>query len=161
MVNFIRNGYISKMKTHELEITNYQTPGEVVRFLNKHDVKRGDTLKVSAEDEKQNITVMIFAVVVMALIMFYNQKKKREEEGEKILDTLFKESSTIEEIEKEVEKEYGIKIQVETKTDEEREFWYKLSSQGLAKAYSIDEPDYTEADVKEPNPDYKPCKKDK
>lgn len=38
----------------------------------------------------------------------------------------------------------------------EREFWYRLAAQGLAMAYGDDEPDYSLAMIKEPNPEYKP-----
>lgn len=33
--------------------------------------------------------------------------------------------------------------------------FYDLSMQGLSKAYSIDEPEYNQSSVKEPNPEYK------
>ena len=39
---------------------------------------------------------------------------------------------------------------------DEYEFWYRLAAQGLALAYSDDEPDYSLAMIKEPNPEYKP-----
>jgi hypothetical protein len=39
---------------------------------------------------------------------------------------------------------------------DEREFWYRLSDEGLAMAYGDDEPDYSLAVIKEPNPEYKP-----
>jgi hypothetical protein len=39
---------------------------------------------------------------------------------------------------------------------DEREFWYRLAAQGLAMAYGDDEPDYSLAMIKEPNPEYKP-----
>jgi hypothetical protein len=38
--------------------------------------------------------------------------------------------------------------------DGEREKWLKLSAQGLNMAYGQDEPEYTLALVKEPNPSY-------
>ena len=46
-------------------------------------------------------------------------------------------------------------IAVEDLADE-REFWYQLADQGLAMAYGDDEPDYSLAVIKEPNPEYKP-----
>jgi len=39
---------------------------------------------------------------------------------------------------------------------DEREFWYQLADQGLAMAYGDDEPDYSLAVIREPNPEYKP-----
>ncbi|WP_375415959.1 hypothetical protein [uncultured Hymenobacter sp.] len=38
--------------------------------------------------------------------------------------------------------------------DEERADWFRLAAQGLAAAYGDDEPEYTEADIKTPNPLY-------
>ncbi|HEY8689865.1 MAG TPA: hypothetical protein VIM07_11575 [Chitinophagaceae bacterium] len=38
--------------------------------------------------------------------------------------------------------------------DTNNEF-YDLSMQGLSKAYSVDEPEYDQSVVKEPNPEYK------
>ena len=37
---------------------------------------------------------------------------------------------------------------------DDREEWYRLSEQGLAAAYSDDEPEYTLDMIKEWNPDY-------
>ena len=45
--------------------------------------------------------------------------------------------------------------------DEERNSWSDISKKGLSRAYSNDEPEYTTADIKEPNPLYKTWKKDK
>ncbi len=42
----------------------------------------------------------------------------------------------------------------EEQEDEEREAWFRLSSQGLATAYSEEEPEYPIDLIKEPNPDY-------
>ncbi len=38
--------------------------------------------------------------------------------------------------------------------DEEREAWFRLSSEGLARAYGEEEPEYPIELIKEPNPDY-------
>lgn len=40
----------------------------------------------------------------------------------------------------------------------ERRDWLRLSAQGLNRAYGDDEPEYTDADLKELNPDYRPWK---
>jgi hypothetical protein len=37
----------------------------------------------------------------------------------------------------------------------EREEWQRFSLEGLSRAYDINEPEYTEADVKEFNPGFK------
>ena len=38
--------------------------------------------------------------------------------------------------------------------DEEHEAWLRLSSEGLARAYGEEEPEYPTELIKEPNPDY-------
>ena len=46
-------------------------------------------------------------------------------------------------------------VMVLSEDAQEREEWYRLSAQGLARDYSGDEPEYTLADIKELNPDYR------
>ena len=52
-------------------------------------------------------------------------------------------------------------IKAKIEEDEENEYWNELSKKGLERAYSEDEPEYSLAGVKEPNPNYTGCKKDK
>jgi hypothetical protein len=40
-------------------------------------------------------------------------------------------------------------------SSEEREDWVRLSLQGLARAYSDDEPEYSRDQIKEANPEYR------
>jgi hypothetical protein len=114
--------------------------------------------------EQPAVVAMALAVlVVLAIVHFFGPAEKdkrnnRTADGEKVLDDLF-EGKTVEQIEEMVEHEYGIKMQLEQREpDEEREEWLKLSLQGLSKAYGNNEPEYTEADVKEPNAAYKAWK---
>ena len=44
----------------------------------------------------------------------------------------------------------------ELETANEREFWYRLGAEGLGRAYGDDEPEYTDADLIERNPNYRP-----
>jgi hypothetical protein len=145
------------MKTHELEMDNFHSPDELVRFLEDNDLKKGDTLKVMTEEEiKEGVLVAFVVLIILAIAYIFNKTKtERMEDGQKILDDLFK-GKTIEEIEESVQQEYGIKIEMEQKEpDHEREDWLRLSGQNISRAYTIDEPEYTEGDVKEPNPEYK------
>lgn len=45
-------------------------------------------------------------------------------------------------------------VTVLPKYDEEREFWLKLSAQGMEAAYGPDEPEYGLDSIKEMNPEY-------
>lgn len=44
----------------------------------------------------------------------------------------------------------------ELETQNEREYWARLGAEGLNRAYGDDEPDYTEADLKWVNPNFRP-----
>lgn len=147
------------MKTHELVIADY-SPDELLRFLATHNIQRGDTLKITTTPEKETVILLVVVSVVLALSVYY-KKQKREQDGEGILNRVFEGIHSLEELEKHVAQEYGIIIQVETVPDAEKEFMYELSAKGLLRAYAADEPEYTEADLQEPNPNYKAWKKGK
>lgn len=55
----------------------------------------------------------------------------------------------------ELEPNTPLTVTVLPEDDQEREDWYRLSEQGLARAYGDDEPEYTEADIKKWNPLYR------
>jgi hypothetical protein len=151
------------MRTLKLEISNLQDAGDVLDFFEDNHIEKGDTLKLLTESENKGTTVLIIAIVVMILLRYiFNHwnKSENQKDGERILDELFK-GKSIEEIEQQVDEEYGIKIEVEvrgSKKDEDN--WNTLSMQNLQKAYEINEPDYNDVQVQEPNPGYKPWKKE-
>lgn len=45
--------------------------------------------------------------------------------------------------------------------DDEEKLWRDASAKNFLKGYGKDEPEYTQADIKEPNPEYKKWKKGK
>jgi preprotein translocase subunit YajC len=150
------------MKTLELEVGEIQTADEVVKFLKDNEIGEGDTLKILTDEEKSSIILVSILFIVALAIAFYfnNEKKKRENGGEKMLDDLFK-GKTTDEMEKEIEAEYGVKIEIEHIADDGRNGWMKISKQGLSHAYGDNEPDYSDADIKVPSPKYKGWKKAK
>jgi hypothetical protein len=150
------------MKTLELEVGEIQTADEVVKFLKDNEIGEGDTLKILTDEEKSSIILVSILFIVALAIAFYftSEKKKREEEGEKMLDDLFN-GKTAEEMEKQIEEEYGVKIAFGHRENDERKDWEMRSMQGLSHAYGDNEPDYSDADIKEFNPGYKAWKKAK
>jgi len=44
--------------------------------------------------------------------------------------------------------------ETESNAEDDRTLWYRMSLQGLARAYGDDEPDYSLTQLKERNPDY-------
>lgn len=147
------------MKTHILEIDNFHSPEEVADFLGESELQKGDVIKIITEQDK-GILVFVVAIIVLVL-MYIFKKQERQSDGEKMLDTLFK-GKNIDEFEQQVEVEYGIKIEVETKKkmDEVRE-WQDLAAKNFIASYGEDEPQYTSEDIREPNPTYGKWKKEK
>jgi hypothetical protein len=112
------------------------------------------------------VLTALIVIVIFALFFSWstNSKKtnrrRRNDDTEPILEDLFK-GKSIEEIEKEVENEYGVKIEIQHVEDEDYKAWRDLSNQNFLKAYGQDEPEYNINDIKEPNPLYKSKWKEK
>lgn len=135
------------MKVHQIEMESIKAPGDLVSFLEDNDVRRGDTVKVITA-EKEILFTLLF--IFMALYLYYTAKKDRQEDGEKILDSIFKEKSP-DDVEYEIQVQYGIKIETEY-IDREKQEWQSLSHQHFINSYDAAEPDYDHMVIKEPNP---------
>lgn len=59
-----------------------------------------------------------------------------------------------------VVKQEEVKSPNKKEEDRELDEWTDIAMQGLAKTYGDDEPDYSDVILKEPNPEYKPWKKE-
>ncbi|HYV94741.1 MAG TPA: hypothetical protein VE978_23405 [Chitinophagales bacterium] len=145
------------MKTLELEVDEVKSPEEVVNFFKENDMSEGDTLKISTDEENLAFSAILFIIALAIVFYFTKEKVKRIVDGEKMLDDLFNGKSA-EEMEKQIEEEYGVKIEIEHRENDERKDWGMLSMQGLSHAYGDDEPDYSDVPLIETNPDYKPWK---
>ncbi len=150
------------MQTLELEVGEVTTADQVMEFFRSNNLIAGDTLRLLTDQQKKNLSLLTVVAFIAIAIEHYFLKEKHEHEnkGAKMLDDVFN-GKTVEEIEKQIEFEYGVKLEVEQSEDEERREWGILSKQGLSHAYGDDEPDYSDADIKEPNPDYKEWRKAK
>lgn len=101
-----------------------------------------------------------FAVlVILVFLIFIEKRKQRQSFGEELLKELFMEFMSVKDAEEAIRREYGIEVTVKHK-DLEHEAWIKGGLEAFSKGYGADEPDYSMDDIKEPNPDYKPWKKD-
>lgn len=144
------------MKTIELDIDQVKAPISYSELLEQQDIQQGDHLKLLTELEPDH-----FAVLAILVFLIFNKKRKQKQSfGEELLEELFKEFTSVKEAETTIKKEYGIEVTVEQK-DPEREAWVKGGMKAFAKGYGEDEPDYSLEDIKEPNPAYKPWKKER
>jgi hypothetical protein len=133
---------------------------DVVDLLEKEALQPGDKLEVILDEETKS--ALLFAILLFLaaglLGYFYKQQKKEERvaEGGRILEGLAA-SENAAALEREIEAEYGIQIEFVNEDElTEREDWQRLAMQSLAASYGDDEPDYSDALLLEPNPDYNP-----
>ena len=95
------------MKNVALTIDNTTQPEKLAGDLKSHDLKQGDKLTVNTLlDEK-----LTWLIIVVALIVLYQRKT---EYASKMLKDIFA-SKGSNEMQSEIEKEYGIEIELELK----------------------------------------------
>jgi hypothetical protein len=136
------------MKSIEIDIDNIKNAGELALQFEEYNLQEGDNLILKSDKTTLIFGVIVIAIVVLALVIYY--EKGQAYANEVLLQVLG--DGDIHEIERGIENEFGISIDLETK---EREDWYELSGGQLLNAYSETEPDYDLSMLKEPNPEYK------
>jgi hypothetical protein len=120
------------MSIIELNINQDTKPQSLASALKKQNLQRGDRLNIkSLLDEEMSLLI-----VVIALAVYY---KIKVEYADKLLKDIFGGMDSIE-IQKEIKKEYGINVQMETIKGKDN--WQHFSKQQLAKAYGTNEYEY-------------------
>jgi hypothetical protein len=115
------------MQTVTLDIDNIKSPKELAEILKSQHLQQGDSLVLKTDQQKE---LFILGILLLAIIKV-SKKIRREKDGEELLNNLMAKYETAEELEKDIEKEYGINIEFETKNPIEKAF-------GLWKDYDID-----------------------
>ena len=116
------------MQTVELDFEDIQSPKEIMEFLNNLHFGAGDILQLKVEEKQKLFILTIVFFVISQRVL---KKRKREKEGEKILADILDRYDNAEDLEKDIEKEYGISIEFEIKNPLNDAF-------GLWKDYDID-----------------------
>lgn len=147
------------MKTLRLPLNQVQDGAEMLQILKREELKPGDKLEVLLDPQTKAIVIVGLLLLIAAglFALFHREvnREKRVTEGSRILDKLFAKGNP-EALEEEIEAAYGIDIEVVTdEAATERNDWQRLAMQGLASSYGDDEPDYSDAVILKPNPDYK------
>lgn len=143
------------MSTHTLNIDKNKKPKDIRDFINRTQPKKGDKVRLFSEQTTITTVVILTLVVLGVALGYYFNKKKKTEDSEKILEDLFADFNTAEELEKHIEEEYGIIVEHQPE-DTESEDWSRFALHNLNNAYAEDEPDISQIQVKEPNPSYNP-----
>ena len=148
------------MKVIELDIDKAKTPKQIYDKLMDENPEKGDHFKLLTSFDKDSLAVMVAAFIIMMVVVYavVNGKKDSEKKkgsfGEDILNKLFGKYNSVEEVEKEIEKE-GYQLDIEQKAkDDEKADWNNYSEKRFAE-YFTDEDDISHLTVKEPNPHFK------
>lgn len=136
------------MKTLELNINHSTRPRNLALELKQINLGRGDKLKITTQLDKE----MVFIIVLVAFSILY---RKKIQYADAVLKEIFSGSDSSE-IKKKIVKEYGIEVEIDSKTKmNEETAWRIFSKAKLSGAYSYDEPEYDLNMIKEPNPGYR------
>lgn len=88
---------------------------EIQKRIAAEKPKEGDSLRFLFENPEATALVAVVFIVLIAQMI---NKVNREQFAQKVIDDLFGNNRSIDEVEKEIEKEYGIKIQLDSLDDE-------------------------------------------
>lgn len=138
------------MSTIYLDTEKIQNRQEAYEYLRDQQIQKGDEIKILTAEERGTLAFTAIIFVIIMAIFFYLSKVKHF--GDKVVEQMFGDKSN-EDLEKEIEEQYGISIEVEQK-DKSREEWTQFAAKGLADTYDEDEPDYSDVELKEKNPNY-------
>lgn len=138
-----------------LDTKKLRSPQEVMQELEDKQIKRGDKIIILTEEAEFALISLMMAIVSVLAESLKAEKQKKVDFGDRVLSEIFDLRRTSKEIEAEIEEKYGISIEVIKEEDQFRENWSRLAVQNLERAYGEDEPDYSEIQVKEPNPEFK------
>lgn len=146
------------MKTVEVNISKSRKPRQILKIFRSRKLAKGDRLRIRKSDDDFPFPVALVLVLLVIVWYFTNESKKKKSFGDEIEEMLFDKNMTSDVLEKQIEKEYGVKVEVASEDFEDNE-WSDLSVKSLAGNYSDDEPDYSDVKMMEPNPDYIAWKK--
>jgi hypothetical protein len=146
------------MRTVDIAFDPSISASLTVAGLRDVEVHEGDHLRVSTAQKLTQAELFMLMLVVVLIVTkhleHHGKRKTARLSGDRILSDLFAQYASAEEIEKELEREYGIEISL-VERDHEDADWLSLSTQALAAAYGAEEPDYSTVIVGEPNPNYR------
>lgn len=138
------------MKIVEIDIDQTASPHDLESEFGIKNLEKGDRLQILFSEWIDNEFIISSVVIVISVAI----RKRFEEYSDNLLKDVFSKRSIVE-IEREIKNDYNIELVIESKEDNERRRWQQFSQTALVKAYSFDEPEYSENMVKEPNPEYK------
>ena len=148
------------MKQVILDTAQATTPQELYAVLEREALQQGDSVKVLQRPMDQQLKIPMTVVVLLAVIWYMNDKRKNDQFAATLLDDVFRKYDSAEELERELKVTFGVTVTMETVQPPPSD-WPSLTMATYEQAaYGEDEPDISGIAVREPNPEYRPWKKD-
>lgn len=148
------------MKQVILDTAHATTPQELYAVLEREALQPGDCVKVLQRPMDQQLQVPMSVMVLLAVIWYMNDKRKNDQFAATLLDDVFRKYDSAEELERELKTTFDVTVTMETVQPPPSD-WPSLTMATYEQAaYGEDEPDISGIAVREPNPEYRPWKKD-
>lgn len=147
------------MKQVILDTTKARNPQELYAQLDREGLQPGDSIKVLEKPLfDQQAKESFFLIALIAVLWYMHRKRQNEAFAAQLLNEVFGKYNSAAELEKELKAEFNISVTTEVLP---ASAWPTLSMTTFEQAaYADDEPDISHLAVKEPNPAYRPWKKE-
>ena len=146
------------MRTVDIDLDGSASLSGLLSRLRDEHVHAGDHLRLFSSKPQSDLDSFALLMIVFHVLdrLFATQpvNEARARFGDQVVRDLFGRYTNAEELELDLEKEFGVEISILARGDEDAD-WLRLSAGNLARAYGEHEPDYSASDVKEPNPHYR------
>jgi hypothetical protein len=148
------------MKQVILDTAQATTPQELYAVLEREVLQQGDSVKVLQRPMDEHLKIPLHIVVLLAVIWYMYAKRKNDQFAATLLDDVFRKYDSAEELERELKATFDVTVTMETVQPPPSD-WPSLTMATYEQAaYGEDEPDISGIAVREPNPEYRPWKKD-
>lgn len=148
------------MKQVILDTAQATTPQELYAVLEREVLQQGDSVKVLQRPMDEHLKIPLHIVVLLAVIWYMHDKRKNDQFAATLLDDVFRKYDSAEELERELKATFDVTVTMETVQPPPSD-WPSLTMATYEQsAYGDDEPDISSIAVREPNPEYRPWKKD-
>ena len=146
------------MHTFDIPFDPALATSTLMRSLEGVHPQRGDHVRVSTMHDPSQAELYTLLLVIADSIAKGMVARKENEgaraKGDHLLKDLLAQYGNADDLERGLEREYGVEITIVTRDTEDSD-WLALSSKGVEAAYGENEPDYSTTEVREPNPYYR------
>src|SRR4051812_5387569 len=101
------------MSSYKINISKTRQPHAMALLLKKKKLKKGDKVKLVSEEGFTQFEAMAAFIICFIAIAFLFDKKRKQDASSKLLEDLYKDYKTPEELEAQIKKEYDVTVEIE------------------------------------------------